>query len=328
MPKVTKRKHNPVGTKGFAFIEFASPTVSDFSASLQKLGFLARTTHFNNVRLFQQGNINFLLNTTKNSAADSFMLSHGPSVSSIGLHVESSQLALESALMRGAKQCQHTNTLPYPVIMGIGDVLLYFLDDKDIMSLHPKAEIPPATSGLNTIDHLAINVGHGELKKYQQFFERIFNFTTFSSYGFDQGSVDFQSYAVLSPCGSLLIPLNEPKNATSKIAKYLHQHKGSGVQHIAFISEDIYKSATSLLERGITLENVPQAYYKRLKERLPEHGEPEDLLEKCKILVDGKGRDILLQTYSEKIAGEIFFELIERKGDLGLGEGNFVERLL
>lgn len=71
----------------------------------------------------------------------------------------------------------------------------------------------------------------------------------------------------------------------------------------------------------------PGTYYDMLEERLPGHGEPTEDLRARGILLDGTTADnhprLLLQIFSEKAIGPIFFEFIQRKEDEGFGEGNF-----
>ncbi len=129
-----------------------------------------------------------------------------------------------------------------------------------------------------------------------------------------------------SPDGKIRIPLNESVDDKSQIAEYLAIYKGEGIQHLALATDDIYATVEALKARGIVFaEQPPDSYYDQLDERLPGHGEPLDRMKALGILADGsqKGGGLLLQIFTTTLIGPIFFEIIQRKGDEGFGEGNF-----
>ena len=134
-----------------------------------------------------------------------------------------------------------------------------------------------------------------------------------------------------SPCGKIRIPINESSDDRSQIQEYLDQYHGEGIQHIALHTRDIYATVDRLREKGIELLDTPDTYYELLEKRLPGHGEPVDELKKRKILLDGapalgagpSSGGLLLQIFTKTMIGPIFFEIIQRKGDEGFGEGNF-----
>jgi 4-hydroxyphenylpyruvate dioxygenase len=129
-----------------------------------------------------------------------------------------------------------------------------------------------------------------------------------------------------SPCGKIRIPINESADERSQVEEYLAAYKGEGIQHIALSTPDIYAAVEALRAKGIAFMDVPDTYYEALEDRLPGHGEPVDRLKADRILIDGAptpegGR--LLQIFTMTVIGPIFFEIIQRKGDEGFGEGNF-----
>jgi 4-hydroxyphenylpyruvate dioxygenase len=127
-----------------------------------------------------------------------------------------------------------------------------------------------------------------------------------------------------SPCGKIRIPINESSDERSQIQEYLEQYHGEGIQHIALGATDIYSTVDKLRGNGVELLDTPDTYYELLNTRLPNHGEPVSELQKRKILVDGSpGGGLLLQIFTKTVIGPIFFEIIQRKGDEGFGEGNF-----
>jgi 4-hydroxyphenylpyruvate dioxygenase len=127
-----------------------------------------------------------------------------------------------------------------------------------------------------------------------------------------------------SPCGKIRIPINEEGSETAgQIQEYLDAYHGEGIQHIALGSNDIYRTVDGLRESKISLLDTIDTYYELVDRRVPNHGEPLDELRKRKILIDGAPEDLLLQIFTENQIGPIFFEIIQRKGNQGFGEGNF-----
>jgi len=131
---------------------------------------------------------------------------------------------------------------------------------------------------------------------------------------------------MVSPCGKIRIPINEPTDAKSQIQEYLDLYHGEGVQHIAVSTDDIYATVEALRSRGIDFMDVPDTYYDAVDKRLPGHGEDLSRLHQDRILIDGapqSGGGLLLQIFTQTVIGPIFFEIIQRKGNQGFGEGNF-----
>ena len=129
-----------------------------------------------------------------------------------------------------------------------------------------------------------------------------------------------------SSCGRIRIPINESADDKSQIAEYLEAYHGEGIQHIALAAADIFATVEALQARGISFMSVPDTYYEAVDTRLPGHGEDLARLKRDRILIDGgsgAGKGLLLQIFTETVIGPIFFEIIQRKGNEGVGEGNF-----
>jgi 4-hydroxyphenylpyruvate dioxygenase len=129
-----------------------------------------------------------------------------------------------------------------------------------------------------------------------------------------------------SPDGKIRIPINESSDDKSQIAEYLNIYKGEGIQHIALGTSDIYESVETLRTRGVAFQDTPDTYYERLDNRIKGHGEDVPRLKRDRILMDGEHDGeigLLLQIFTQNAIGPIFFEVIQRKGNEGFGEGNF-----
>ena len=134
------------------------------------------------------------------------------------------------------------------------------------------------------------------------------------------------SRAMTSPCGKIRIPINESQDEKSQIEEYLHQYGGEGIQHIALGTEDIFRTVDVLRGRGVRFQDTPDTYYDAVDARVPGHGEDLAALRSRRVLVDGaptQGQGTLLQIFTQNVIGPIFFEIIQRKGNEGFGEGNF-----
>ncbi|HEX2752941.1 MAG TPA: VOC family protein, partial [Alphaproteobacteria bacterium] len=122
------------------------------------------------------------------------------------------------------------------------------------------------------------------------------------------------------------IPINESSDDKSQIEEFLKRYNGEGIQHIAFGTDDIYTTVEKLEARGVDFQETKETYYARVDERVPGHGEDMERMQKLNILVDGaptKGQGLLLQIFTKDAIGPIFYEIIQRKGNEGFGEGNF-----
>ena len=178
--------------------------------------------------------------------------------------------------------------------------------------------------GLTRIDHLTHNVHRGRLDEWANFYRRLFNFREIRHFDIHGVATGLKSRAMVSPCGRIRIPINEPSDDKSQVQEYIAAYRGEGIQHIALAADDIYTTVEKLKQRGVQFMGVPAAYYDALDERLPGHGEDVERLRRNAILIDGaRERGLLLQIFTKTVIGPIFFEIIQRKGNEGFGEGNF-----
>jgi 4-hydroxyphenylpyruvate dioxygenase len=337
---------NPMGTDGFEFIEYAAPDPAAMGLLFERMGFRAIAKHrHKNVRLYRQGEINFIVNAEPDSFAQRFARLHGPSICAIAFRVQDARLAYERAQSLGAWGYAGTagpGELNIPAIKGIGDSLIYFVDrwrgkggaqpgdignigffDVDFEAL-PGASLSPVGHGLQYIDHLTHNVHRGRMGEWADFYERLFNFRELRYFDIEGQVTGVKSKAMTSPCGKIRIPINEEGNdKPGQIQEYLDRYHGEGIQHIALGARDLLQTVDALRASGITLLDTVDTYYELVDKRIPGHGEDVAALQQRKILIDGKAGELLLQIFSENQLGPIFFEFIQRKGDQGFGEGNF-----
>ena len=340
---------NPMGTAGFEFIEYTAPDPVALGKVFESLGFkpIARHRH-KNVTLYRQGGINFLINAEPDSFAQRFARLHGPSICAIAFRVDNAAKAYQRALELGAWGFDSGSgpmELNIPAIKGIGDSLIYLVDrwhgknghggigDISIYDVDFEA-IDPATAqddvnykgaGLTLVDHLTHNVHKGRMNEWAEFYERLFNFREVRYFDIEGKVTGVKSKAMTSPCGNIRIPINEEgTEEKGQIQEYLDLYRGEGIQHIALATDNIYETVEQLRATGLRFLDTPATYYELLEKRLPGHGEDTARLQKNHILLDGApGGGLLLQIFTENQIGPIFFEIIQRKGNDGFGEGNF-----
>jgi 4-hydroxyphenylpyruvate dioxygenase len=326
---------NPLALDGLEFIEFAAENNSILETLMQRSGMTLVARHKTKpLRLFRQNDVNFIINDDPESFAARFAKDHGPSASATGFRVTNAKEAFETAVERGAKpytdETGKSGWAGLPAIYGIGDSLVYFVD-----KYGDKGEIydgwewltsdrRPKGKDLKVIDHMTNNVPRGEMQKWCDFYTKIFGFQEKRYFDIKGKSTGLFSKVMRSPCGKFSIPINEPQDTKSQIQEYLDEYKGSGIQHIALLTNDIRESVSSLMKEKIDfLAPPPPTYYKNVPTRLPKMDEDLPSLQERGILVDGDEHGYLLQIFTKNQVGPIFLEIIERRGHDGFGDGNF-----
>ncbi len=335
---------NPLGTDGFEFIEYAAPDPAALGRLFESMGFVAVARHRSkNVLLYRQGDVNFIVNAEPDSFAQSFARVHGPSICAIAFRVRDAAQAYRAAVAQGAWGVENRPgpmELNIPAIKGIGDSLIYLVDrypgspanrgsamtiyDVDFVPL-PGVDQRPRGAGLTTIDHLTHNVHRGRMDEWADFYARIFNFRELRYFDIEGKLTGLKSKAMTSPCGRIRIPINESSDDRSQIQEYLVAYRGEGIQHVALGTRDIFASVEALRARQVAFQDTPDTYYDLLDTRLPGHREDTERLRANRILLDGAPAkdEMLLQIFTATVIGPIFFEIIQRKGNEGFGEGNF-----
>ncbi len=327
-------QENPCGLKGFAFLEFSSPDKMLLENQFIAMGFEQKASHsLLDITLYQQGDIQFIINAEKNCQAEHHAKTHGAGACAMGFKVENVTVAYEHAIQHGAKPFHDSESVNHDLfaIEAIGGSVIYFVDDNHQPFANqwehtPESNSSKASTGLTFIDHLTHNVFRGNMDTWAQFYENIFNFREIRFFNITGKMTGLISRALASPCGKIKIPLNESKDDLSQIEEFLHEYHGEGIQHIALNAVDIYKTVHLLRKQGVHFLDVPDTYYEMIGDRVPWHQEPLKKLQDERILIDGEkdpASGLLLQIFTENIFGPVFFEIIQRRGNQGFGEGNF-----
>ena len=328
---------NPIGTDGFEFVEYTSGNPDELAKLFEQLGFTAVGKHRSkDVIHYKQGDINFLLNREQSGQPEVFRNQHDAGANAMAFRVKDAQHAFDEAVKRGAKPIEAKTgpmELNIPGIEGIGGLNVYLVDRYGAQSIYDVdfepiegASASENDMGLTYIDHLTHNLHRGNMDKWASYYEDIFNFREIRYFDIEGKLTGLISKAMTSPCGMIRIPLNESQDEKSQIEEFLARYNGEGIQHIALGTGDIYETVEALAKRGVPFQQTPDTYFDKIDERVAGHGEDLERLRKNNILIDGAPTDdqgLLLQIFTQDAIGPIFFEIIQRKGNEGFGEGNF-----
>lgn len=338
---------NPTGLTGIDFVELTSGEPQALHALLVAFGFSRTMRHAQrDVDLYEQHDITFLVNREAGSFAGGFAKAHGPSICSMGWRFTDPTAARATAVARGARPAERVDLLDaeghaLPAIYGIGESLLYFvkapMGSHDAVARdsaraarwaalgfvpHP-SPVRVADKGFLAIDHLTNNVHKGTMQTWASFYKDVFGFSEVRYFDIKGVKTGLASYALRSPDGSFCIPINEGRDQKSQIDEYLEEYGGPGVQHLAFLTQDIVASLRALEGSGIETLDIDDEYYASVFERVPNVTEDHAELQRLRVLVDGDEEGYLLQIFTKNVVGPIFVEVIQRKNHLSFGEGNF-----
>ena len=322
---------NPLGLDGFALCEFTSPEPHAMAAQLEQLGFVAAArVPSRQLTLYRQGRIDLVLNAGEGQAA-AFRAAHGASANAMGFRVADATAAHVACLGQGATDVDTAGTA-FPgakAIEGVGGSVLYLFDRDPFAGWEEVAGWREAADensvGLDLLDHLTHNVRRGEMRTWSSFYGKLFGFEEQKYFDIKGQATGLFSQAMIAPDRAIRIPLNESQDEHSQIEEFIRQYNGEGIQHLALTTHDIFETVEKLRARGVKLQDTIETYYELVDARVPGHGEDLERLRRNRILIDGKvGEEgLLLQIFTENLFGPIFFEIIQRKGNQGFGNGNF-----
>ncbi len=296
--------------------------------------------------VMEQGDIRFILSTglSLDHPISKSVFKHGDGIAIIALEVPDAVIAYKESTSRGAvgaiaptEEEDDRGILRYCAIHAYGDTLIKFVDRSDYFGAFAPGFVPRYQAhshgngvGLKAIDHVVGNVELGAMERWVQFFADTMGFDLLIH--FDDKAISTEYSALMSKVvqdgtGKIKLPINEPARSKrkSQIEEYLEYNYGPGVQHVAIATDNIIKTVTQLKASGVEFLSVPTTYYDNLEERVGKIDEPIDELAKLGILVDREKEGYLLQIFTQPVEDRptLFFEVIERHGAQGFGEGNF-----
>ncbi len=327
--------------RGTAFIEFAidEGDAPSFRRVLGGLGFRLGGIHKSKaVERWCQGGINLVVNTEKEGFAHSYNITHGTSVCAIGLEVDDAAATLERArklLDMPFRQAVGPGELEVPAVRGLGGSLVYFVDPRSDLARVWDIEFgapdggaaPGADTGLTRVDHISQSMHYEEMLTWLLFYTSLLDVTKTSEQDvIDPGGL-VKSQVVQAADGSVRIVLNASQSNRTLSSRFLSEMFGSGVQHIAFATDDILRTVARLAANGVDLLPIPENYYDDLEAKTDLPPAVIDTLKAYNILYDREDGAEYLQAYVQSQEDRFFFEIVERRGYGGFGAANAAIRL-
>jgi 4-hydroxyphenylpyruvate dioxygenase len=297
--------------------------------------------------VLEQDNVRFVVTSPYGSegAMAEHIKRHGDGIKDVAFRVDDAEQAYREATSRGAQSVMEPvvrkdddGIVKLASIATYGETIHTFVERQDYQGAFLPGFRPIATNmprrarpaSLAAIDHVVGNVELGKMNEWVAFYERVLGFTQLIHFDDRAISTDYSalmSKVMQNGSGRIKLPINEPApgRKKSQIEEYLEFYDGPGVQHIALTTSDIVTTVRNLLNRGIAFLQTPRNYYETVLDRVGHITEDIRDLAELSILVDHDEEGYLLQIFSKPVVNRptVFFEVIERKGARGFGEGNF-----
>lgn len=326
--------------QGVGFVEFSASAADagQLAGILRTLGFSRTKQHrTKKVSVFSQGDIKLLLNTDEMGFASASYAVHGTSAYAMALKVDDARDAMDRAVALGAEvfnQPVETGEVTIPSIRGVGGGLIYLLDDKtdlsniwDIDFVPVDDEEKKQDAHLLSVDHIAQTVAYEEMLTWVLFYTSIFEMQKTPMVDIIDPSGVVRSQVVEAPQGSLRITLNGAENRRTLAGHFIAETFGSGIQHLAFETADIFATAAALKANGFRPLPISPNYYGDVETRF---GLDPDLTERLKaenILYDRDENGEYFQLYSGTFGEGFFFEIVQRRDYRGYGAANAIFRI-
>jgi 4-hydroxyphenylpyruvate dioxygenase len=348
LDQLQRRTHVPVpglpdlppraACHGVEFVEFAMEERSAraFEHLLDGLGFTKAGIHRSKeVTRWRQGDINIVVNSEKEGFSHSFNITHGPSVCAIALRVDDAAATVDRAvklLDQPFRQAVGPGELDIPAVRGLGGSLIYFVDRKSGLDRLWEADFEAvgeenAGAGLVSYDHLSQSMHYEEMLTWLLFYVALFDVRKSPVQNvIDPGGV-VQSQVVETEDGTFRLALNASLSRHTQASRFLTDMFGSGVQHVALATSDIFATVERLRAKGVELLPIPENYYDDLEARIELAPDQIDRLRDANVLYDQEGSAEFFQAYTKSLEGGFFIEIVERRDYRGFGAVNAPIRL-
>ncbi len=325
--------------KGVAFVEFAADEASAelLETTFRALGFRWRGRHRTKaVTVWRQGEINLVVNREREGLAHSFFLTHGPAVCAIGLNVDDARAAATRAralLSTPFRQTVVAGELDIPAIRGVGGSLIYFLDEASELAKVWTVEFDwtdapgPAAPNLIAIDHVSQSMDYDEMLSAALLYTSILDVEKSTGVDIADPGGLVRSQVVQNHNGSLRVALNSSQSQRTLSGRFINEFFGSGVQHIAFRTDDIGRAARMLRDAGLESLQISANYYDDLQAKFGLSDAESTNLSTLGILYDRDASGEYFQLYTPTLFDRFFFEIVERRSYAGFGASNAPIRL-
>lgn len=329
-----------VPVTGIGFIEFSANTADAdaLTAILKTLGFRQTARHRSKqVDLYEQGAIRILVNTENSGFAKAAFAVHGTSAYAMGLLVDDAGQAMARAMALGAEpfsQSVGQGEVDVPAIRGVGGGLVYLLDGKADLGRLWETDFEAVADGSDTtlaglarVDHIAQTVAYEEMLTWLLFYTSIFEVEKSTVVDIIDPSGVVRSQVIQNSEGSLRITMNGAENRRTLAGHFIAENFGSGVQHIAFLTDDIFATAAALKANNFQSLDISPNYYGDVEARFGLDPELTERLKAENILYDRDEHGEYFQLYSPMYGEGFFFEIVERRNYHGYGAANAIFRI-
>lgn len=326
--------------RGVGFVEFAADEADADSliGKLHILGFRKTAVHkTKKVSLFQQNDIRILVNTEVVGFASASYAVHGTSAYAVALTVDKAADTVARALALGSEpfsQPVEAGELDLPAIRGVGGGLIYLLDESsdlgrlwEIDFVPSEDESNTASAGLTHVDHVAQTVAYEEMLTWLLFYTSIFETEKTPMVDIIDPAGVVRSQVVQNASGTLRITLNGAENRRTLAGHFIAETFGSGIQHLAFHTDDIFATAQALKTNGFRPLQISPNYYGDLEARFGLEPALTERLQAENILYDRDEQGEYFQLYSRTFGEGFFFEIVERRDYAGYGAANAIFRI-
>jgi 4-hydroxyphenylpyruvate dioxygenase len=314
---------------GVEFIEFAldEEPAQALSGLFGALGFHRSGEHRSkSVTRWSQGGINLIVNTEKDGFAQSHAIMHGPGVCALALRV--GDVAATMVRARALKdttfeQPVGPGEMEIPAIRGVGGSLIYFTEPRPDGAQSWRDDFIASDANSNTpallteVDHISQSMDYDEMLSWLLFYTSLFALDRIPQLAIADPAGLVQSRPLVSADGSVRMILNGSQATRTLSSRFVSEHFGSGVQHIAFTSPDIFAAVAAMRAAGLDFLDIPENYYDDLEARYGLEPAFLDRLREHHILYDRDGEAEFLQVYTHVFAQRFFFEIVERRGGYG-----------
>jgi 4-hydroxyphenylpyruvate dioxygenase len=324
--------------KGVGFIEFSADDddASRLEELLAGLGFRRAGRHRSKaVTRWCQGDINLVVNREKEGFAHSFNIVHGSAVCALGLIVDDAAATFQRATLLldpPFRQAVGPGELDIPAVRGVGGSLVYFLDSTSELGRVWDIEFDDTgetgnDAGLTIIDHISQSMQYEEMLTWLLFYTSLLDLRKIPPQEVADPGGLVRSQVVESPDGGLRIVLNASQSQRTQSSRFLTELFGSGVQHIALATDDLFATVKQLAQNGVRLLAIPENYYDDLEAKTDLPADQLAMLKAHNVLYDREGNAEYLQVYTETYDQRFFFEIVQRRGYRGYGAANAPVRL-
>lgn len=330
----------PTELSGIEFLEFSTFGQTDAEALqklLEMLGFSPAGRHRSkDVFLFRQGAVNLIINCTPSSFARSFATMHGTSVCAMAVQVSDAHEVHDFAIQGGAPDYRGPvgpGEMHIPSVRAPSGSLIYFVDrfgekgsiyETDFFLLPAVAAWP---GQLQSIDHISQSVTAGTTKKWLRFYSRILGLQVVEHNCVTDPNGRVLSTVLADEQRKLQLIINEPVDRDTDCDRFLRQNFGEGVQHVAFLTDDIFSYLDMARSRGLEVLKIPDLYY----DNLISEGYDAALANKLRayqVMIDSEGGGRFLHAYTQPIDAGVFFEFVQRNNHRGFGRHDVTARLM